>query len=342
MFLSKISKSPYYQIIFEVNGKRTKKSTKKKSFEEAEQVLKNFQEEVSNKNENSHSNPQAILLSKFCEEYIEHVTMCNAKSYVDSIKLVTSKLLEFTGDIPLNHITKKDAEKFITVTYSRSKSSGGLYYRTLKAAFTKAVSWEYISENPLKKINAPKQTKSYPAFITKEELDLILTNTKEKVLRDLFTTAFYTGMRRGELINMKWNWVNFEQGIITVKCDYQFNTKSKKERIIPISKALKPILSNIFPKVINIRRDDYVFTITPGIKLNGDFVCKKFKKAIRAAKLNEGVHFHTLRHSFASNLVQKGTPLYVVKELLGHEDLATTQIYSHLQHDNLKSAVNLL
>lgn len=88
--------------------------------------------------------------------------------------------------------------------------------------------------------------------------------------------------------------------------------------------------------------NDYIFSRIPKVKLNEDFVSKKFKKVVRKAKLNEGIHFHTLRHSFASNLVQKGVSLYVVKELLGHEDLSTTQIYSHLQSQNLKDAVNML
>lgn len=71
-----------------------------------------------------------------------------------------------------------------------------------------------------------------------------------------------------------------------------------------------------------------VFFRYEGIKLNEDFVSKQFKKSVRAAGLNDKIHFHTLRHSFASMLVQRGVSLYVVKELLGHEDLSTTQIYS--------------
>ena len=79
-----------------------------------------------------------------------------------------------------------------------------------------------------------------------------------------------------------------------------------------------------------------------GIKLNEEFVSKSFKQAVRDAKINDKIHFHTLRHSFGSNLVQKGVSLYVVKELLGHEDMKTTQIFSHLQQENLIQAVNLL
>jgi integrase/recombinase XerD len=68
----------------------------------------------------------------------------------------------------------------------------------------------------------------------------------------------------------------------------------------------------------------------------------KHKRISRAAKLNDDIHFHTLRHSFASNLVQRGVNLYVVKELLGHEDIKTTQIYSHLTQSSLSKAVCLL
>ena len=78
------------------------------------------------------------------------------------------------------------------------------------------------------------------------------------------------------------------------------------------------------------------------IKLNEDYPSKQFKKAVRAAGLNDNIHFHTLRHSFASRLIQKGASVFVVKELLGHEDIKTTQIYSHLQTQDLEEAVKLL
>ncbi|MFZ1519744.1 MAG: tyrosine-type recombinase/integrase, partial [Ignavibacteriaceae bacterium] len=78
-----------------------------------------------------------------------------------------------------------------------------------------------------------------------------------------------------------------------------------------------------------------------GKMLYQESISKQFKKIIRKANLNEKIHFHTLRHSFASLLVQKGVSLYVVKELLGHEDLATTQIYSHLDNNSIVKAIAL-
>ena len=89
-------------------------------------------------------------------------------------------------------------------------------------------------------------------------------------------------------------------------------------------------------------KTDYVFQKFKGVKLNQACVSKDFKKAVKKSNLNERVHFHTLRHSFASNLVQKGASIYVVKELMGHDNISTTQIYSHLRKENLIDAIRLL
>ncbi len=213
----------------------------------------------------------------------------------------------------------------------------------LKAVFCKAVLWNYISENPLKKIKSPKIAKSFPVFISENELQLILEKTKEEYLRNLFFTAFYTGRCLSVLVNMKWCWIDINQNQIAIQCSDTVTTKSKKERIIPMNQSLKNLFVKRFPKkIFSSTNDDYVFIRTDEIKLNEDFVSKKFKKTVSAAGLYYKIHFHTLRHSFASLLVQHGVSLYVVKELLGHEELSTTQIYSHLQQQNLRDAVNLL
>ncbi len=81
--------------------------------------------------------------------------------------------------------------------------------------------------------------KKLPVFISEIEFQLILGNTAEPFLKDLFLTAFYTGMRLGELLNMKWDWIDLNQNIITIKNTKTFTTKSKKERIIPKCSTLR-------------------------------------------------------------------------------------------------------
>lgn len=339
MYLVKNNKSPYYQVVLFTNGKRTTISTKTGNFREANRFTNNLKtESIKEPTAKAHS----IIISKFRDEYLSYLKSAKSKNYIRTVQYSFKMLLESTGEIPLNRLDLRALDKFITVTFLRTPSSASLYYRTLKAAFSKAVLWNYIPDNPLKKIKSPKVAKVFPAFISEGELRSILEKTKEEYLRDLFNTGFYTGMRQGEIVNMKWSWIDLKENQITVHCSDSFTTKNKKERIIPVSQKLKSIFVNRFPKVFSISNDDYVFPRIPGIRLNEDFVSKKFKKAVRVAKLDDKIHFHTLRHSFASLLAQKGVSLYIIKELLGHEDLATTQIYSHLQQQNLRDAVNLL
>ena len=183
----------------------------------------------------------------------------------------------------------------------------------------------------------------YIRFLSmKWEFEQIMKKVTSSLLKDVFIALFYTGMRAGELVNLKWSDIDLPLKTITIRNTKEFSTKGKKDRSIPINDKLLPVLQKRFPKVINIKCQQYVFERIIGVKLSINYLSKRFKKAVRASKLNEQIHLHSLRHSFASNLVQKGVSLYVVKELLGHEDLKTTQIYSHLQQQNLIDAVNLL
>lgn len=357
MFLTKNSKSPFYQIVYFVNGKRTTHSTRKTNEQEALQYLKEFSKGVhsdetrNNLDEIPSGVPDStsqitvvknnLTLSKFKEEYLEYCRPVKSKKYTDSIEFSFKQFISFCGNLSLSEIDIRTVDKFIHSTFTRTQRGAHLYYRSLKAAFTKAVGWNYIPANPFTKIKFPKLSKTFPVFISEDELLIILANTTHQHLKDIFTVAFYTGLRLSELINMQWSWIDFLQNQITVKCTNEFLTKSKKERIVPMSEKVRKILFRRFNAFLH-NPDEVVFYSVKGKMLYPDAVSRQFKKVVRKSNLSEKIHFHTLRHSFASLLVQKGVSLYVVKELLGHEDLATTQIYSHLQKQNLMDAVNLL
>ncbi|MFZ0456455.1 MAG: tyrosine-type recombinase/integrase [Ignavibacteriaceae bacterium] len=332
-------KSPYFQVIYKVNGKRTKVSTKTSNMKEAEKFLASFVPPVKEKKEEK----SRISLSAFIKEYKIYVgNNFSAKYLKKAVNPSFNVFQKYLPDMPLENISSKIVDQFISSAAAKSKHSASLYYRTIKAAFNKAITWEYIKENPFNKIKPPKVPKPFPTFINSNELQIIIDNTEREFLKPIFYTAFYTGMRLAEILNMKWSWIDFQNDIITVKCDKSFTTKNRKERIIPINSTLRSILLNHQPKIINITKAEFVFISSNGIKFNEDFISKQFKKAVRKAKLNDKIHFHSLRHSFCSNLVQKGVSLYKVKNLAGHQNFSVTQQYSHLQPEDLSQAVNLL
>jgi site-specific recombinase XerD len=343
MYLFKNHQSPFFQIVYFPAGKRTTVSTKKKNKNEAMEFLIKFKNSLSEKSQEIiiQENPPTIILSQFRDEYISYLTPTKSTKYISSIKYSFNQFVSFCGDIQLPDSNNRLIDKFIISTFARTQRGAHHYYRTLKAAFNKAVEWNYISLNPFIKVKFPKLSKSFHAFISEDELLIILTNTPYQYLKDIFTVGFYTGLRLGELINMQWNWIDFFQNHVTVRCSDNFQTKSKKERIVPMSEKVKSILINRFNLTVH-QPGEVVFYRIKARKLHQETISKQFKLAVRKSNLNEKIHFHSLRHSFASLLVQKGVSLYIIKELLGHEDLATTQIYSHLQQQNLKDAVNLL
>lgn len=330
-------RSPYYQLIYLKDGKLSSKSTKCTKKKDALKFLNNFRADPA---EDIPRDP--LLFSKFKTEYEQFVQTSFSKSYLRNVRSSLAQFLKYAGDKQLDEINLRVLEAFLLFIFSRSKHSAFLCYRNLRAAFNKAIEWDYLVDNPFRKFRFPKLPKVYPAFISEAEFVKILEEVKTDLLKDVYVTLFHTGMRAGELTNLRWNDVDLESRIITIRNTLEFSTKAKKDRIIPINDKLLGVLQKHFPKMINLNKPQFVFERIPGFKLTIDYLSKHFKKAVRAAEMNDQIHLHTLRHSFASNLIQKGVSLYVIKELLGHEDFKTTQMYSHLQHQNLADAVNLL
>jgi site-specific recombinase XerD len=333
MNLSKRKNGIYYIQYFDSQEQRIRRiSTSYRNKRDALRFLKEFDKSLASKLQY-----KPISLTEFRDEYIKYIGHAYSLKYLSSIKLSFNLFLKFTDDILLSKIHVRLVQEFLSSTFQRTEKGAELYLRTLKAAFNRAVDWGYIIDNPFKKVKLPKSQKTYPVFINESELDLILNHINKEELKLVFILAFNTGMRLGELTNLRWENVDLQSGSITVKNDHSFSTKSKRDRIIPMNEKVNGLLQ----KKISDKNGKYVFSKNGGIKLNDEYVSKNFKRAIRLAKLNDRIHFHTLRHSFASRLVQKGAPIYIIKELLGHNDIRTTQIYSHLEFNNLRDVMSL-
>ena len=287
------------------------------------------------------SQAKEITLAKFKEEYIESIKNTHTKKYITSVNVSFNQLSGFIKEeIPIIKIDSRVVENFIIYRFEKSKSSAALYYRTLKAAFNKALTWNYIQVNPWLLVKMPKFQKSRPAFITEAELQKIIDKVEPESLKDIYVFAFYTGLRLSELTNLKWENVNLKDGVIQIGDD-DFTTKAKKIRSVPLCLRASQVLSNRIPKIIHQNKKNFVFTKSSnGFPFSGDWLSKAFKRAVRAAGMDESIHYHSLRHSFASNLIKKGVSIYQLKDLLGHSSVSVTEIYSHLSIDTLKEAVN--
>jgi len=282
-------------------------------------------------------------IESFCNEYQAYIEgECSNKYYL-SVKLTTNQLRGYLGEeYKLNDFSVKLAEDYISFLKSNAPRGYRVYYRNLKAAFNKAVDWGYISSNPFQKIKIRKIQEEYPATINRQELHQIMFNTTGDVLSDIFFLGYLTGLRLSEIINLRWKNIDLENRLITVGDD-SFTTKSRCQRIVPLCNDLFEKLQSINPlswgKIICLER--VVFCKSNSMPFNADYVSRQFKKSCRKTGLSEKVKFHSLRHSFASNLVREGVDIYTVKELLGHSSVTVTERYAHLQVDTLKKAMEV-
>ena len=340
---------------------------------------------------------EVVTLRVFRDEYLNLIKNNRSKSYFVSVNITFNHLIDFFGiQNSISAIQLKDVENFLVhlqqkVRKSASSSRGEgyrVYYRTLKAAFNKAVDWGYVKENYFHKVKLPKKQQVNPVFISSDQLSVISNQIKIEVVKNISVFAFYTGMRLNEIINLTWRNVDLTAKTITVG-DENFTTKGRNQRYIPICEEVFEVLkargekrevrgekSNVKSETrsveITIPHDSkpaarlirlnqtvgdaptvqqnslqaspsmtkgYVFCKKDGTKYCGNYISRKFKKACTTAGVEKEIHFHSLRHSFASNLVQKGVSLYTIKELLGHSSITTTEIYSHLNMDCLREAI---
>ena len=196
--------------------------------------------------------------------------------------------------------------------------------------------------NPCDGIKAPKLEKKLPTYLTNEEIaklfNIRLTKPVDYRNKAILEVMYATGARISEVINLELNQIDFEECIIRVV------GKGKKERIIPLDDvaidALDNYINNYRPFLIKNETCNYVFLNKNGEKISRQMIFKMLKNLANKAGITKEISPHTLRHSFASNLLNNGADLRVIQELLGHENLETTEIYSHLQNKKIKDDYN--
>lgn len=195
-----------------------------------------------------------------------------------------------------------------------------------------------VTPNPMQDIKPPKKATHLPAVLTVAEIDALLAVPTDKTPleirnRALLEVMYATGLRVSELVNLKLSDLHLQLGLI------QTIGKGDKERIIPIGEVAADWLTRYFSvsrlALLKGKVSPYVFLNDRGGQLTRQGVWKIIKKLVVAAGITKDVSPHTLRHSFATHILENGADLRIVQELLGHADISTTQIYTHISKKRL-------
>ncbi len=240
----------------------------------------------------------------------------------------TSLLQDFVGYI---------AELGISTTTQARLISG------IRSFFKFLLINDYITENPAELLDAPKTTRKIPDVLSVEDIDLILSKidlSKPEGHRNLaiIETLYSCGLRVSELTDLKISNLFFDDFFIRV------TGKGQKQRLVPISrKAIKNILiyTQNYRNNLKIATgfEDYLFLNRRGRKITRNMIFIIIKELVAMTDITKNVSPHTFRHSFATHLVEGGADLRAVQEMLGHESITTTEIYTHLDQTYLRDTI---
>ncbi len=220
-----------------------------------------------------------------------------------------------------------------------SKATMARKLATLRSFFKFANKRGMTDNNPLLTIRTPKQEKRLPKFMTEDQMTKLLTTPKDTDVlgaRDkaMLEALYSTGIRVSELIGLNAEDVDFTGAVIRVR------GKGKKERLAPMGQSAMTALQKYMTLRANIAKDlqpgGPLFVNKHGKRLSTRSVRRKLDKYLTEAGLDPDISPHTLRHSFATHMLDHGADLRSVQELLGHQSLSTTQVYTHLTTNRIK------
>jgi integrase/recombinase XerD len=196
-----------------------------------------------------------------------------------------------------------------------------------------------IKDDPTAQIAMPKIGRSLPRSLTEEEVESLLgaplvSDPLGNRDRTMLEVLYATGLRVSELVNLRQGQINLNQGVIRIL------GKGDRERLIPLGeeamRALKEFNRGARGEILLERQTDYLFPTRRGDRMTRQAFWHIIKRHARKAGIATGLSPHTLRHAFATHLLNHGTDLRVLQILLGHSDLSTTQIYTHVARERLK------
>lgn len=264
-----------------------------------------------------------------------------ALTTIESYKNQLSKYANYLKDlhiIEINDINHNHIVDYVDELEGNLAPSSISHAISVIRNFHQFIAFNYKAiNNPTIKIKIKKNSQRLPRLITQKDLDTIFNSFNKDFKgiyhNTLFEFLYSCGLRVSELCNLKVNDLSVDNKILKIK------GKGSKERIVPISNVALSKLSDYLPyrSKYNKSKLEYLFINQLGNKLNRQYVWTNLKEILLVNNITSAYSPHSFRHTYATHLLDGGADLRYVQELLGHSDIATTQIYVHLQDKRLKS-----
>ncbi|MBU1077554.1 MAG: site-specific tyrosine recombinase XerD [Spirochaetes bacterium] len=287
------------------------------------------------------------MIEKLIDQYINYslIEKGLTKNTLYNYKIDLNQFLFFLNKIKCNNILKIDSSilvGFINFMKLKKISSRSLARKivTIKNFFKYLIIDRIIDNDPSTILESPRIGVHLPEYLTLEEIEILLdifdiSNKYQLRDKSIIELMYSAGLRVSELSNLKISRIHLNEKIIKIK------GKGNKERIVPIGEKavclLEKYLQNSRPYFEKINREnDFLFINFKGGRLSRISIWKLIKQYALKAGIHKNISPHTLRHSFATHLLNNGADLRSVQELLGHSDISTTQIYTHLNYKKLK------
>ncbi|MBC9811105.1 site-specific tyrosine recombinase XerD [Crocinitomicaceae bacterium CZZ-1] len=270
-----------------------------------------------------------------------------AANSVEAYTRDVEKLRDFAQAVKKNatELTHSDLVQFVAELYDLglSNRSQARIISGIKQFYAYLFLEEEISDDPSELLEQPRLGRKLPEVLTIEEIDLMiravdLSKAEGERNRAIIETLYSCGLRVSELVNLRFEDLHFDKGFIRII------GKGNKERLVPVSPSVEEEITsyrnnsraklNILPK-----HEKIVFLNRRGAQLTRVMIFTMIKQTAIAAGINKPVSPHTFRHSFATHLLEGGANLRAIQEMLGHESITTTEIYTHLDERFLRDAI---
>ena len=325
-----------YFVDYRENGKRIRKVVS--SREEAELILKKQSAKKSHEQDQGRLAPGSLkdLFSRFFI-YSQETHSPNTQERYRSI---LGNFQRFLLKNSISNVT--DLNQSLIKSFLKFRQDEGASENTvnseltvIRKVFTLAIKWGLASSNPtddVSKLEAP--AKQAPQYLSKEDCQKLLTQCDEW-LKPIVLTILHTGLRKGEIEGLRWQDINFENGVINIRVRDKWTPKDN-ERTIPINKTLKEVLL----KQIQITGAyDFVFLSEKLKPIDRNKIRLRLIKAAAQASLPELTQVSTLRNTFIAQLIERGVALSVIQKLVGHSDINTTILYEKFEDKHMRNAI---